>query len=61
MTGDMKPEEKAKINDTKIEVKKIPFKCPVCGGFGTLMYGKKICHGCNGTGFIVVSQEEVEK
>ena len=40
----MNPKDQPKINDTKIEVKKIPFKCPVCGG-------------CGGTGFIVVDQE----
>ena len=54
----MKPKAEAKINDTKIEVKKIPFKCPVCGGFGTLKYGAIVCHGCNGTGFIIVKQDE---
>lgn len=48
--------EEAKINDTKIEVKKIPFKCPVCGGFGTLKYGTIKCHGCNGKGYIEVTQ-----
>lgn len=51
--------ELPKINDTKITANYLPFKCPVCGGFGTLQYGKKICHGCGGKGFIVVSQEEV--
>lgn len=49
--------ELAKINDTKIEATRLPFKCPVCGGFGTLAYGRKVCHGCEGKGFIVVSQE----
>ena len=54
----MKQEDQAKINDTKIEVNKVPFKCPVCGGFGTLKYGTIKCHGCDGKGFIVVAQEE---
>ena len=53
----MKPKEEAKINDTKIKVNKIPFKCPVCGGFGTLKYGAIKCHGCEGKGYIVVAQE----
>ena len=29
-------------------------KCPVCNSFGTLQYGKKTCHGCQGRGFIVI-------
>ena len=52
------PSENPKVNDTKIEVNKVPFKCPVCGGFGTLSYGTKVCHACNGKGFIIVPQEE---
>lgn len=29
-------------------------KCPVCNSFGTLKYGKIICHGCKGRGYIVI-------
>lgn len=29
-------------------------KCPVCNSFGTLQFGKKICHGCGGRGYIVI-------
>lgn len=50
--------EQPKINDTKIIATRLPFKCPVCGGFGTLQYGKKTCHGCEGKGYIVIAQEE---
>ena len=31
-------------------------KCPVCNGFGTLSYGKKICHACNGSGIIIINE-----
>ena len=43
------------IEEVNIEVK--PFKCPNCNGFGTLQYGKKICHSCSGKGVIFVPQE----
>lgn len=29
-------------------------KCPVCSGFGTVGKLKKKCHGCCGTGFVIV-------
>lgn len=29
-------------------------RCPNCKGFGTLNYGKKQCHSCNGKGFVYV-------
>lgn len=32
-------------------------QCPVCNGFGTLSYGKKPCHACEGRGFIVIDEE----
>lgn len=41
-----------------IKPNKIPFKCPVCNGFGSLKYGEKICQACGGIGFVVVVQEE---
>jgi DnaJ-class molecular chaperone len=46
------------IQDTIIEPKRIPFKCPVCNGFGTLKHGSITCHACNGKGYIVVDNEE---
>jgi len=42
----------------KIDPKKIPFKCPVCNGFGTLKYGEITCKACKGSGYVVVDQEE---
>lgn len=36
---------------------KIPFKCPVCNGFGTLKYGTVKCQGCSGKGWVVVNQD----
>lgn len=44
-------------NDTVVTPKYIPFKCPVCNGFGTLKYGEIICHACDGKGFVLVDQE----
>jgi DnaJ-class molecular chaperone len=32
-------------------------KCAVCNGFGTLSYGKKVCHGCNGKGYVVINND----
>jgi DnaJ-class molecular chaperone len=48
------------INEVNITPKKIPFKCPVCNGFGSLQYGKKVCHACNGKGYVVIDNEEGE-
>lgn len=36
---------------------KIPFKCVVCSGFGTLKSGSLTCHACDGKGYVVVDQE----
>lgn len=36
----------------------IPFKCPVCSGFGTLKYGSQTCHACNGKGYVVIKNDE---
>ena len=41
--------------------KKIAQKCPVCNGFGSLKYGKLVCHACKGKGYIIVDQEERKK
>jgi DnaJ-class molecular chaperone len=40
--------------------KRIPFRCVVCSGFGTLKSGTLICHACGGKGYVVVDQE-IEK
>jgi len=52
--------------DTQTEVKqiipkRIPFKCPVCNGFGTLKHGELICHACNGKGYVVIDNTERDK
>lgn len=39
------------------EPKKIPFKCPVCNGFGSLKYGTIKCQGCGGKGWVIVTQD----
>lgn len=31
-------------------------KCPVCNGFGTVSNKRKICHGCEGRGFVVIDR-----
>jgi len=46
------------IDITKVKPKVLPFKCPNCSGYGTVQYGKKVCHSCNGKGYILVNQEE---
>ena len=38
------------------QIKNQPQKCPVCNGFGTVSSEKKICHSCQGRGWIVVSE-----
>ncbi len=38
--------------------KKIPFKCPVCNGFGTVKYGELSCQACTGRGYVVIDQDE---
>ena len=35
---------------------RIPFRCVVCSGFGTLKSGTLICHACGGKGYVVVDQ-----
>lgn len=29
-------------------------KCPVCSGFGTVSKKQKVCHACNGDGWVIV-------
>lgn len=45
------------MDDSPIKPKLVPFKCPVCNGFGTLKYGQKTCQACDGKGYVVISQE----
>jgi RecJ-like exonuclease len=35
---------------------KVPFRCPVCNGFGTVKHGTLICQGCGGKGYVVIDQ-----
>lgn len=55
-------EELDEINQVKSVIKPtvVPFKCPNCSGFGTLQYGKKVCHSCKGLGYILVEQKTKE-
>ena len=39
----------------------IPFRCVVCNSFGTLSSGTKICHACDGKGYILVPIEKENK
>lgn len=45
---------------TKIKATVLPFKCVNCGGRGTVTFEKKICHSCEGKGYILVKQEVEE-
>ena len=45
------------INGVDIKPKAIPFRCPVCNGFGSLKYGSIKCQACEGKGYIVVDQD----
>ena len=35
---------------------KVPFKCPVCNGWGTVKHGELVCQACGGNGYVVVDQ-----
>lgn len=48
------------IRVVKVKPKKIPVECPVCHNFGTLGYARKVCHGCEGKGWILVEAEEIK-
>lgn len=37
---------------------KIPVKCPVCNGYGTVSYGKRVCQACKGDGYLLVPPKE---
>ena len=49
--------DRQKDIDPKIKINKVPFKCPVCNGFGTVKYGEKTCQACNGKGYREVAQD----
>ena len=46
------------IQEVKIKPNRIPFRCPVCNGFGSLKHGSLECHACKGKGFVVVDNKE---
>ena len=46
------------MNDVKITPKWIPIKCPNCNGYGSVSYGKKVCHVCKGLGYLKVPPKD---
>ena len=44
------------IDSKKTKPNVLPFKCVNCNGYGTVQYGKKVCHSCGGKGYILVPQ-----
>lgn len=42
---------------SQVPPKALPFKCPVCSGFGTVSKERTKCHGCNGRGWITIDNE----
>jgi DnaJ-class molecular chaperone len=50
------PIDQIEINGVMVAPTHLPFRCPVCNGFGTLKRGLKRCQGCGGTGYVVVEQ-----
>ena len=50
--------EEEDILTIKVKPQFIPFKCPVCSGFGTVNYGKIVCKACGGEGFLKVPLQE---
>ncbi len=56
-------EEKPEINlDNKsFKPKAIAQRCPVCNGFGSVGYGRKICQACGGKGYVLVPTETEER
>lgn len=46
------------------EDKKLPYepvKCVVCTGFGSVNWGKQVCHACDGKGYILIPTERDER
>ena len=50
-----------KIKPVKVKPKYLPVKCPVCNGFTTVSFDKKLCKVCDGKGVLFVPCEEVLK
>jgi len=48
------------LNTKLVTPKKVPIRCPVCSGFGTVNWGKKKCHGCEGKGYVLVDAKEAK-
>lgn len=48
------------VSDIRVTPRIIPFRCPNCKGYGTVQFGKKRCHTCNGSGIILVNQQDAE-
>lgn len=46
---------------TKCVPTHIPFKCPVCNGFGTVNWGKSKCQACETRGYVLVPVVQKEK
>lgn len=46
-----------------VRPKYIAQACPVCRTFGTVGYAKRVCHACQGKGYVLLeaSSEEVKK
>lgn len=54
----LKPDGFTKVK--KVKPTHVGQKCPVCNSFGTVGHIKKICHGCQGKGYVLVPATEVE-
>lgn len=48
------------ITPEKIKPKNIWQKCPNCGGYGTVSYGKRTCVSCKGKGVLLLPVEAVD-
>lgn len=49
------------IDKVKVKPTHVAQTCPVCNSFGTLKFGSKVCHACNGKGYILIPCEAYEK
>lgn len=54
----MDKQNELSINDTKIKVTRVPFRCVVCNGWGTVSNAHRTCQACGGKGVIFVDQPE---
>ena len=46
------------MTDSKAKPAYVPVKCVVCNGFGSVNWGKAVCHACKGNGYILVPAKE---